>query len=336
MENQKAIKNNKAILLNMLWSLLAVIVNYAINFFLTPYVTRNIGVDAYGFVTMANTYTTYIDILSVALNSFAGRFISISYHKKDYDEANRYFSSVIIADMVLAISVFIPSLIIIHKLKYLLNIPEMLVGDVKALFGLVLCKYLLTMLMTAFNVGTFIANRLDLSERHRAISYFINGGILLLLCVLLSPHVWYVGLAGVCSSLYLFIMYYSYTRKLTPELHCSRESFSMKNIKTLVTYGIWNTFNNLGNILNHGLDLLITNLMLNSLAMGYVSIAKSMSTICYALVTNIANAFKPTQLQYYAEEKKDELISALKTSMKITGLFCEIIISGLLRSDCRS
>ena len=67
--------------MNMVWSLIAVFVNYFMNFLITPYVTNNIGVEAYGFVALANTFISYADIISVGLNAFAGRFISIAYHR---------------------------------------------------------------------------------------------------------------------------------------------------------------------------------------------------------------------------------------------------------------
>ena len=51
--------------MNMVWSLIAVFVNYFMNFLITPYVTNNIGVEAYGFVALANTFISYADIISV-------------------------------------------------------------------------------------------------------------------------------------------------------------------------------------------------------------------------------------------------------------------------------
>ena len=324
------VSKNRAIILNMIWAVIAVIVNYGVNFAITPYVTKNIGVEAYGFVTMANTFITYIDILAVALNAFAGRYISIAYHKKDYDEARSFYSSVIIADALLAAIVAIPCLILIWKLEFILNISPKLVSDVKLLFGIVLIKYAFSMMRTAFNVGTFIANRLDLSERQRTASYLVNAAILLVLCGLLPPHVWYVGVAGAASALYLLVRNLVYTKKLTPELKCSWSSFSLSRVKALISSGIWNSINNLGNVLNNGLDLLITNLMLNPIAMGNVSIGKNLSTICYTLVINIAHAYKPTQLKYYAENNISALVRELKTAMKVTGLLCEVIISGFI------
>lgn len=80
---EKRRSDSKAILLNIIWAVLAILVKYAINFLTTPYVTNNIGVEAYGFVSLANTFTSYIDLISIALNSFASRYIAIAYHQND-------------------------------------------------------------------------------------------------------------------------------------------------------------------------------------------------------------------------------------------------------------
>ena len=174
---EKRRSDSKAILLNIIWAVLAILVKYAINFLTTPYVTNNIGVEAYGFVSLANTFTSYIDLISIALNSFASRYIAIAYHQNDLKKAEQLYSSVIVADCVLSLLVFVPSLFIIRFLEKFLNIPDLLVNDVKILFIVVLIKYLLTVMQTAFNVSTFIKNRLDLSERQKTTSTFIQGAV---------------------------------------------------------------------------------------------------------------------------------------------------------------
>ena len=50
-------------------------INTLMNFLITPYVTNNIGVEAYGFVALANTFISYVDVISVSLNAYAGRFL---------------------------------------------------------------------------------------------------------------------------------------------------------------------------------------------------------------------------------------------------------------------
>lgn len=319
--------DNKAVLLNMIWSCTAVIVNYLINFLITPYVTNNIGVEAYGFVTLANTFTTYIDIISVGLNAFASRFISIAYHRNDIKKANEYYSSTLVANIVLAIIVFIPCCFIVYNLNLFLNIPENLTVDVKILFITVIIKYLLTVLRTTFSVATFIKNRLDISEQQNCLGYIIQGGILLFLCITLAPHVWYVGLAALIAASYLLIRYAILSRKLVPELKFNRHKASLSAVLEMVKSGIWNSINNLGNILNSGLDLLITNLLLTATVMGQISIAKNLSTICYTLVQKISYSFRPKQLRLYAQDNTEKLVLELKSTMQFTGLICNLIIA---------
>lgn len=49
-----------------------------INFTLTPYITNAVGVEAYGFVSLAKTFTSYANIFMVALNSYAARYLTIA------------------------------------------------------------------------------------------------------------------------------------------------------------------------------------------------------------------------------------------------------------------
>lgn len=315
-----------AIILNMVWSVIAVLINYFINFLITPYITNNIGVEAYGFVSLATTFTNYIDIISVGLNAFACRYISIAYHKNDKKQANIFYSSTIIADFVLSIVVFLPCCLIVSKLEMFLNIPDTLVDDVKILFVVVLIKYLLTVLRTAYNSASFIANRLDIYEKHLSISYILQAAILLFLCVIFPPHVWYVGLAGIVAVSYLLIINYRLTKRFVSDLKFKRKYCSIYAVKQLVSSGIWNSINNLGNVLNSGLDLLITNLMIDATVLGQISIGKNIGTICYTLISKISSSFRPKQLKLYAEGKLDEQVALFKTTMKITGLFCNVII----------
>ena len=69
---------------NAIWALMAIAINMIINFTIVPYISNQIGLEAYGFVNLANTMITYIDIISIALNAFACRYIAIEYHRGNY------------------------------------------------------------------------------------------------------------------------------------------------------------------------------------------------------------------------------------------------------------
>ena len=186
MNNQKQETSMKrAIMMNMFWALFSLLINTLMNFLITPYVTNNIGVEAYGFVALANTFISYVDVISVSLNAYAGRFISVAYHKGQKEEANRYFSSTIVADAVLGGTVFLLGIAMILKITWFCKIPQELVP--------------------AFETAAFIADRIDITERLQSGAYLLQAGILLFVCLNWFPHVWYVGLASMSAALFLLL-----------------------------------------------------------------------------------------------------------------------------------
>ena len=177
MNNQKQETSMKrAIMMNMFWALFSLLINTLMNFLITPYVTNNIGVEAYGFVALANTFISYVDVISVSLNAYAGRFISVAYHKGQKEEANRYFSSTIVADAVLGGTVFLLGIAMILKITWFCKIPQELVPDVKRLFFLVLLRYIMVVMRTAFETAAFIADRIDITNGCKAEPIFCRQG----------------------------------------------------------------------------------------------------------------------------------------------------------------
>ena len=89
--------SSKQMSINLIASIISFAVNVGINFFLTPYLVGSLGNEAYGFIGLANNFVQYANIITVALNSIAGRFISIEYHQGNVKKESKIFSSVLVA-----------------------------------------------------------------------------------------------------------------------------------------------------------------------------------------------------------------------------------------------
>ena len=315
---------------NILWSALAVILNAGINLLMVPYITAQIGVDAYGFISLGNNLISYVDMISMALNSYAGRYIAMAYHQHRAKRANQYYSSLMIADGILCGMLFIPCGIFIIFADRILTIPNNLVSDVKILFLFLLLRYFFVIMRNALDTATFIKNRLDITAKIRTGSYLVQAATLTLLYSTLQAKTWFVGFAGLLSAIFFFFLQYLAKSKLIPEFHTDKKAFSIADIKTFLSLGIWNVVTNLGNILNTGLDLLITNLMLDAIKMGEISIAKTISTPTISLTNAIAEAQKPKQMEAYSKGKTAELVDRLKQSMRICGSVSFLILSVFL------
>ena len=138
---------NKQLAINMLAQVVVFLVQMGINFLLTPFIVKSLGVEAYGFVGLSNNIIGYLQLATVALNSMAGRFITIEYHKGNLEQANKYFSSVFYSNVVISAVLAIISIILLVFLEYVIHIPVNFVADVKWLFALLCLNSLLTLVL---------------------------------------------------------------------------------------------------------------------------------------------------------------------------------------------
>ena len=72
--------DKKRLAINMAAQLLAFAVNMGISFFLAPIIEAQMA-NTYGFVTLANQFVLYAQIVVSALNTMASRFVTIHIHR---------------------------------------------------------------------------------------------------------------------------------------------------------------------------------------------------------------------------------------------------------------
>ncbi len=321
-------KNKKTLFRTILVSGMAFGINYLINFFLTPYITDNIGTEAYGFVTLTKSFASYALIITTALNSYASRFITVAYHTKDYKKVNTYFNSVLFANVAFGLVMVIVVVLGIRPISHIIKVPDELYSDVALLMILVFVNLAVTCSTTAFQSFSYIKNKLDIANVFKGLSYFIEACILLFSYFVFAPKVMYVGL-GLCgASIILLAGNAILTRKYIPEIKISIRSFDYLAVKELVINGIWNSLNSLGNVLNSGLDLLVCTTLLSPLAMGQLSVAKSIAAIFSALFQMTSTPFHPLFLKSYADGDKEKLKGQLVYSIKISGMLSNIFFAG--------
>lgn len=321
-------KKTKKLMTSIMFPLIALVIEYLINLCITPYITDTIGTESYGFVSLAKNFASYALIITTALNSYAARFISIEYHKKKYKDANIYYSSVFFGDVILGGIIFLVASVCIFNLDKLLNIPNNIVQDIKLLFFVIFINFFLSTISTAFGSSSLIANKVDLNGIFKTIAYAVEAVFLIAVYKFFEPMVCYVGLGILIATMIVSVGDLSIQKKYVPELHIEKKYCSFKAIKELVVNGIWNSINALGNTLNSGLDLIITNLLLNNLQMGQLSIANVINTILGCLYQLLSRPFYPLFLKDYAQQNIKQLLKDMKLAMKFCGFVTALAVSG--------
>ena len=254
----------------------------------------------------------------------AGRFITISIHRNEYDDVNHYMSSVTAANIVLSAAFSIVAMFILTYLGQMFEIPGGIVRDVTLLWGLLFFGFFITLIGGVFDVATFAHNRLDLAAIRDAISGVLRAIVLFGMYYLLSPNVWYMGFVTVVCNLYIVCMNIHYTKRFMPYVEIRKKHIDIKMIITLVSSGIWNSLSKLSSILSTGLDLLITNIFVGASAMGVVSIAKVIPTYILSIFGTISNVFAPQLTISYAKEDVQDIKKQLYQAIKLLSFIAAI------------
>lgn len=318
--------------INLICGVGVLVVNTLVSFFLSPYIIRAIGVEANGFVNLANNFVYYANLVVIALNAMAARFITISYVNEDYKKANMYYNSVFWGNLIIDAVLLLPVAFFIGRIEYVINVPENLVWDVRILFGVILLSFFVRTGAPNYDCGTYVTNRMDLSYIPSMATALLRCVMLFGMFSLLAPHVWYVGFTSMIISFITLGVAGHFTHKLTPELKVvfKKPICSGKAIKELVGSGIWSAFAIAGSTMMNGLDLIVCNLALGVTEMGVLSVSKSIPAIMTEFTETLRGAFGPELTLAYAQGHKETVLSTIRRSMKITAVVVSIPTAGII------
>lgn len=327
-------KKRNRTLINVACSVTTLVLNLIISFFLSPYIVENIGVEANGFVVLANNFVIYGQLIVTALNSMAARYITMSYAQKDYKKAQVYYNSVFWGNLIIVAVLILPATLFIVFMELLINIPPELVTDVKILFSFVFFNFFIGTAMPNWDCGTYATNRLDRMYVPVMTATVFRSVFLFIIFMICVPKVWYVGLAAALVCLICLVANAYNTHTLTPELKIilkrGKMICSKSAIKELVGSGIWNSASNAGVILLNGLDLLVCNIMLGPVVMGVVTLSKMLVEYISQMSVAVRDAFAPGLTIHYGKGDMEALLKEIKRAMKITSVLVTIPVAGVI------
>lgn len=322
--------NNRTLLINMAASVVVFLVQLVMSFWVTPYVIEKLGESAYGFITLALNFTEYATLLTVAINSMASRFISISYNRGKYDEANEYFSSVFWFNIILSVIILIFSIFLVWNINSVIHVSDAQSNDVKITFALTFLNLIISFISTCYVATPFVTNRMDINAYVQIASKVVKLVLTVLLFILLIPRIYYVALANLIATLVALVIYVYIKKILTPEFSVSINFFNFKKLIVIAKSGMWMLLSNLSSLLLNGMDLLIANLLISPDAMGRLSVSKQLPMAVSSLLGYLANIFTASLTQLVAMNKKRELIEEIGFSIRILGTFLTVPFAGII------
>ena len=148
---------------NIISNILALIVQFAINFFVVPKIIKNLGTEAIGYVNLSTDIVSYFSIITIIFNSVAGRFITLEINNDNYKKASEYINSVLMANAVICSAIALFGAIFIPFVDRFLNISPNYLGEVKITFIITWFSSIISIMTSVFTVGTFAKNKLNVN-----------------------------------------------------------------------------------------------------------------------------------------------------------------------------
>lgn len=321
-----SVSHNKRLAINMVTNIVSYSSTLLISFVLTPYLINVLGREAYSFYPIANNIISYMAILTNALNTMASRYITIEITKKHSAKANAYFSSVFFANVFISVPIAILMFAIILFANRVLSIPVNILGSVRLLFSFTFSSMLINLISSVFGVATFATNRIDLRSLRELVMSIVRLILLYLLYRFFKPTIAYVGLVALLVALLNLIFQATYTKILLPQIHVKRTNFKWNYVWEIVTSGLWNSLDSLGNILLVSTSLLLANIFYGADQAGQYAIVQTVPNFINGVISMLVGVFYPVIMIRFAENDTVGLLREVTSSQRIVGWLTTSVI----------
>lgn len=305
-------------ILNLFTGLITVVVQFAISFFLSPFLVNALGAEANGYSQLASNFVMYATLLATAFNSMASRFVSVAFHQGNKEKSKQLYSSIYVVNICL-IALLLPiSLWVTLNLEHVIVIENIGYTDVKLLFGCIFANFFLSLISSLYSISMYVKNAIFYSNILNCLKSICNAVLLLVLFSFLPVKVFYVSLASFFMGVVMLPVYIHYQRKLLSEVNFDYRYFSLSAVKELFLAGIWNSINQCGHLLLTGLDLLLSNWFVSPYAMGMIAVSKTIPSAIIQLGTTLNTNFLPSITKSWAESDNNAVLGELRMAIKIS------------------
>jgi O-antigen/teichoic acid export membrane protein len=234
---------------NLFANLGTMVVSMGVAAWYVPFLIHQLGPAAYGMIPLISSVTSYMALITLALNSAVGRTLTIALEQGDNPAANRVFNTAFWSGLILSLGLTVPIALGILFVDRLVRVPVGYLMQVRLLGVFVAAAFLLNEVKTAFDVVTFSRNRFDLRNLVTLSETLTRVALVVVLFAWLGPAVSYVGLGIFGGTVVSVTGAIYYWRRLAPALQVSMRDFDWRALRDLTTTGGWVVVNQLGAIL---------------------------------------------------------------------------------------
>jgi len=304
---------------NLTANIVYFIISLASGLFLVPYFINSLGVASYAMIPLATSFTSYVNLITVSLNTSVSRPITIELQKEEFKKANVTFNTALFGTLGIILLMLPIVLLLSYYSPSFFEVPSNQENATRLLFLGVIIAFLLRAWSSNFGVSIFAYNRLDILNIINAINILVQVSLIILFFKLDSPNLAYIGLAYLIAAIVAFVLTVFFSHRINPHFKINIKDFRRSKANEILEMGGWVIITQIGSLLFLQIDLIVVNKLFGTLAGGEYSIAFMWSSVLRTIASVLISILTPVILTYYIKGKIEELINLAKSAIKLTG-----------------
>lgn len=315
---------------NLVFSLLSMIIQFIQSLWVTSFIQRMMGIEAYGYIAVIVNIINMAGIITVALTSVCSRYIVIELEKRDYDRIQKIFNTIYFALIFLSCVCVVVFLIILINLDRLINISTQFAGQVSVLMIIVGADFIIQLLQVLYLSVLYYEEKLYYSYYVSIISNIAKVLIVVIIFHFWRPVVWGAYVGAVVVNGVALIIYKSYLKKHYPNIKKNPRYFDFTKLKEVLGTGGWVSLSKLAATLLSSCSTYLVNILIGVYMAGiYGSIAQVQSILSFITIA-IVNVFLPQMYKIYATSNRVDLVNCTTENLKSLSIVLGIVVGGLI------
>lgn len=286
----------------------------------TPFLIDRLGVAVYGFVPLASEATMYIGILTGAIGSAIGRFISVSVGGGKLDAASGYFSTGFFVIVGLAVA-FAPAVLALAWFGAgWLNVPEGAFESVRAYLVAMAAVFLVGLPAGPITSTCTATNRLDLLRIADFVGRVITVTVVVILFRAYGPSLVWVAVGSGVGVAYNWGRVVLIWRCLLPQVRLHLSYVRKAMVREVLSFSGWLTLNQLGWVAFQFSDLLVLNILAGPMVAGIYAPLLQVSSYLRNVSHLATSALGPTLVIRHGRGDTDSTVRLAIQGAKLLGL----------------
>lgn len=303
--------------------------NIATSFFMIPYQLSHLGIANYGMVTLANSFVSYTQVLTVVVVSMLFRFVTLHLARGDVDTARSYFNTQFAA-LVWFAAIFVPiAAVISYATPAFLRIPPGQADNTRILFFLMYLSFLLVLMSNPFRLAMFASQRFDICNWVDIGSQITRYGTWIVLFALLKPASWNIGLGFAAGAAITLVCHMVVSRPLMRHLRPTVREFDRAKFSEMCKTGAWVVVSQVGTLVYLSIDALVINRMLGPTSVGKYCTILGIALMLRGLFSTMSGMMTPVAIASYAKGDFDTLARHMSRAVKFVSLGAALLLAAV-------